>query len=1029
MDIKKVQVIRQQYLEVRQILIVKLYQFMALSLCLLLLFSLSSGNNVNAESSHPNLFVSAENDLFENHFSGSMVVEVIIRDSNISDTGVGEGEPDITINGKDLRMVQATDGNWYAYFANLQQAKQADQIASTGIAGKSLDFGVFCDKSTDQSVLGTRFSDSEGVAIPDDNGISGATQGTASFTACTGVLGTPSNQNNVVRSSRSIVLNPSVPVGQIGLNPNAWPIIQLFSFSDNVTIVYNKGGGSQRVELSYSDIPNISLKLDRNIYPKGAEVFVTINDMQLNQDPTSVDSWTFNIDSARATFYQAFTESGSNSGNGGPGLVNLNPYLNSLNFEKNGNLGLNLGSIVELRTNQFQPTSSATTALITYTKIVTFVETEPNSGIFESFDYNNHSTIGISNTAPRGQSGSIEYNSKSTSIISGSSTASLSLGTQGSQFNPGQKAIITLTDDDQNFNQGTREHLDVFRSSAIIPTLQIGTPVTLEKASSVTFYPQSDSFNGGIPFSTTIPDKNSKRLLLSATKSPDMTFEKIVLDLGITASTLQDLFIDVPTQSGTNWINYDLRSFEQQLGITSFSDTKVVLYFGSLGSNPIQILAPGQISSGNGLVQISDAAIDSINLMSSSSSVFLEINFDASNNDIGVGTISVEQDTQPIVFDLFSFGEKNDQGINNAIYRAELEETSSSSGIFTGTMEYSVVNQLNENDPSLIQSLRTISNEIKFLVTDKLTDEEGINFAYSDVAKVGVTEGISSKTDITTSSGAVTLEKQTYRFGQPVVVILTDQDLNAKHDIVDIYNVVNNPTSPADDTVGDTSGNILLEIKIKGFRYHRCTIDGAEHGGLGSTGFTLEETGTDTGIFKGSFKMPSQICDEAGTRLISPAGGSIEVSYFDFRDASGQPREIGLTFPKSPNSQSEFKIESNSEKNISVKKIQMKDSSDRPLLQNPRVGQKINFVTEISNNDQKSQSYSYIIQVKDNNDTIVDLRWIDGIVDSAKKKTTEILWEPKISGKYTVEIFVWDDIDSAIPLTTKTEYRLNVNSK
>ncbi len=1015
-------------MEVKQILIVKLYPFLALSLGLLLILPIFSENNASAESSHPNLYVSAENSLYENHFSGSMVVEVIIRDSDISDTGGGEGEPDVTLNGKDLRMVQATDGNWYAYFANLQQAKQADQIASTGMAGKSLDFGVFCDRSTDQSVLGISFSDSDGVTIPDDNGISGATQGTAPFTACTGVLGSSSNQNNVVRSSKSINLNPSVPAGQIGLNPDAWPIIQLFSFSNNVVIVYNKGGGSQRVELSYSDIPNISLTLDRDRYPKGAEVFATINDMQLNQDPSSVDSWTFSIDSARGTFYQAFTESGSNSGNGGSGLVNLNPYLSSLNFEKNGDLGLDLGSVVELRTNQFQPTLSATSVLITYAKIVTFVETEPNSGIFESSDYNNHSTIGISNTAPRGQSGSIEYNSKSTSIISGSSTASLSLDTQGSRFNPGQKATITLTDNDQNLNQGTREHLDVFRSSAIIPTLQIGTPVTLEQASSVTFYPQSDSFNGGISFSATVPDKNSKRLVVAATTSPDMTFEQITLDLGITASTLQSLFIDVPTQSGTNWINYDLRSFEQQLGITSFSDTKVVLYFGSLGSNPVQILGPGQISSGKGLVQLDDAVIDSINLMPSSSSVFLQINLDASNNDIGTGTISIEQDTQPIVFDLFSFGEKNGQRVNNAIYRAELEETSSNSGTFTGTMEYSVVNQLNQADPSFIQSLRTISNEIKFLISDKLTDEKGINFAYSDVAKVGVTVGISSKTDITTSSGSVTLEKQTYRFGQPVVVILTDQDLNTKHDIIDIYNVVNNPASPADDTVGDTSGNILLEIKIKGFRYHHCTIDGVEHGGLGSTGFTLEETGTDTGTFKGSFKMPSQICDEEGTRLISPAGGSIEVSYFDFRDASGQPREIGLTFPKSSNSQNEIKIESDSKQNISVKKIQMKDSFDRLLLQNPIVGQKINFATEISNNNQKSQGYSYIIQVKDDDGKIVDLHWIDGIVEPAKKKTTEILWEPKISGKYTVEIFVWDGIDSAIPLTTKTEYRLNVVS-
>ena len=982
---------------------------------------------VEAQSSNPNLFVSAENSFFENHFFGSMVVEVVIRDSNISDTDEGKGEPDVTLNGKTLRMVQASDGNWYAYFASKEKAQIADATQAAG-SGEGLDFGAFCGNDTPASVFGISFSDTDGVAIPVDGGISGTTQGTASFNACGG--GPPAsspNQNNVVRQPRSPNSNPTVPLGQIGIAAGAWPFIQLFSFNDNVSIIYNKGGGSQKVDLSYSDIPNTSLMLDRNGYPKGAEAFVTIRDMQLNQDPTSVDSWTFNINSPRTTFYQAFTEAGTNAANGGSGLVDLNPYLGSLGFEKNGNLGMNLGSVAVLKTNQRQPVSSVTTGMTSYTQIVTLVESEPNSGIFESFDFNDKSTIGISSNAPRGQSASIEYNSKSTSLVAGSSTASLLLGTQTGQLKPGQKVTITLIDGDQNLNQGAREDLDVFRSSAIIPTLQIGNPVTLEKASSVTFYPQSTSFVGGTSFSATVPDKNSDRLILAASASTNITFEKITLDLGITAGTLQSLLIDTPTQ-GTNWINYDLRSFEQQLGVTSFSDTKMVLYFGGLGLNPVSIIGGGEISSTKGFVQISNAATNDIKLRSPSSSIFLEIDFDASDNDVGVGTVSIEQDTQPIVFDLFSFGEKSGQRFNNAIYRAELEETSNNSGTFTGTIEYAVINQLNQVDPTFIKSLRIIDNEIKFLVNDKLTDEKGINLAYSDVANVGVTIGISSKTDITAHSGSVTLEKQTYRFGQPVVVLLTDPDLNTKHDIVDVYSVVDSQGSLADDTVGDTSGNILLEIRIKGFRYHRCTINGVEHGGLASTGFSLVETGPGTGVFKGSFKMPSQICSEDRTRLISPAGGSIEVSYFDFRDSSGQPREIGLTFQKL-SSGPVLNIPKIEESAIIIKSTEIRDAFNRPVLQKSTVGQKLNFVTEISNNDQQSQSYSYIIQVRDQNNSIVDLRWVNGKVDPAKKNIATILWEPILPGNYTVEIFVWDGIDSATPLTKKTEYAINVGSR
>jgi hypothetical protein len=1009
------------------LLVAKMYKFLGIFLGLLLLSSLMNAD-ITAQSSNQNLFVSAENTLFQNHFSGTMVIEVVVRDSNISDTDEAKGEPDVTINGKDLRMVQGSDGNWYAYFANLEKAKQADQVAFGGLSGESLDFGVFCSASTDVTVLGIDISETEGVSIPGSDGITGSTDGTSSFNACTGSPTSPSpNQNNVLRNAKSPNTNAGMPVGQIGLDIDAWPLIQLFSFSDDVTIIYNKGGGAQRVDLTYSDIPNITLSIDRSTYPKGAEVFVTVNDMQLNQDPTDVDSWTFNISSPRTTFYQAFTESGTDSGNGGPGLVDLNPFLGSLGFEKNGNLGMNVGSVVILKTNQYQPSNFATTGTINYNNIVTLVESEPNSGIFQGFDYSDNSVIGISNNAPRGQSGSIEYNSKTTSIVTGDSTASVSLVVSSNQFNPGQKATITLVDNDQNLNPGSDEDLDVFRSTAIIPTLKIGNPLTLDGASSVNFYATSTtSLTSGTAIPSSTPDKNSERLIIDTRSTPNGPVEKISINLGIAANTLQNLLLSSP--KGTSWLNFDLRSFEQQFGISSFSDTTMTLHFGGLpGTTTVQILDSGDISSGNGMIMIDDADITTINGISGSSQVYLEINFDQSSDTSSAGTVSNETDTQPIVVDLLSFGDKDGQRFNNAIYRAELEETSANSSTFTGTIEYVVVNQLNQNDPNLIKNLRTSSNEIKFLVNDSLNDEDAINLAYSDLANVGVTIGVSAKTEIKTQTGNVTLESQTYRFGQPVVVVLTDPDLNTKHDTIETYNVVNNPSSSADDTVGDSSGNVLLEIRIKGFRYHRCTINSVEYGGLGSTGFSLVETGPGTGVFKGSFRMPSQICNEAGTKLISPAGGSIEASYFDFRDSSGEPREIGLTFPKSAKPQEPIKIDDESEPYISVKKTQMKDSFDRPILQNPSVGQKIKFVTEISNiDDTNSQTYSYIIQVKDENNKIIDLRWINGKVDVAKKKITEIFWQPSISGTYTVEIFVWDGIDSAIPLSAKTEYNLSV---
>ena len=864
------------------------------------------------EASHnQNLYVSAENTRFNNHFAGSMVIEVIIIDPNISALDDATGEPDVTLNGKKLRMVQASDGNWHAYFANKEKAQEADDIASSGVAGKGLDFGVFCGPNTDTSVLGVGFSNTDGVAISTTDGISGTTNGKSSFSACIGTPGSPTSTiNNIVRNPSSLNQNSNVPVGQIGIDADIWPVVQLFSFSNDVTIMYNRAGGTQSVIIHYDDIENISINLDRTGYPTNSDVIATIYDMQLNQDPTDDDSWTFTAGSTQRTFYHAFTSSGSNAANNGAGLIDIVSKLSTLGFDKNGKMSLNLGSIAELKTNQIQPSSTVSDGTTTFSNIVTFAETEPNSGVFINSDHQGKSNIKISSSAPRGQSAIIEYNSKSSSIVSGTTTASISLGgpntsksMQLSTLIPGKKFVVTLVDPDQNLSSMKKDDFHVYNSTAIIPSIQIGNPVTLEKTSAVKFFLASgtDLTTDGISsISFRVNDTNSDILLIDTRSvSPATDFEKISINLGITADTLQDLLIDDDESDtdGTSWINYDFRSFQNQLELeqSDFSDTTMVLYFGSISdSTPVTILDKGDISSAKGLVQIDNE--DVVSIKSKTGAVFLVVNFDSTSDTSGAGRIASETDRQPIVFDLFSFGEISSEPINNAKYRLELKETEANSGSFVGSME---ISQSNQFDSSFVSTLQTISDNVKLLTNQRLLDEQGIDLKYSDIASAGVGFDVSSQTDVRTNDGKVTLNQRTFRFGQPVKVILMDPDLNQKHDRIDIYLTSNDPNSDNVDTVIDQGGNLLLEIMIKDVRYKRCTISGVETGGLGSTGFTLVETGPATGIFEGIFRMPTQICNSDGTRLISSAGGSIEVEYHDALDSSGNPNIFGLTFTQS----------------------------------------------------------------------------------------------------------------------------------
>ena len=156
----------------------------------------------------------------------------------------------------------------------------------------------------------------------------------------------------------------------------------------------------------------------------------------------------------------------------------------------------------------------------------------------------------------------------------------------------------------------------------------------------------------------------------------------------------------MPNTAGTNWLNYDFRSIDNDLGLSDFSDTTVELSFGTLGSSPVTIVDKGDLSSAKGIVQIDDSDVQAIS--GKAGQVHVVINFDSSNDSSAVGSVSDEPNRQPIVFDIFSLGIEDDETINNSIYRFELKETRDNSSEFVGTLEYAVANQLNILDPSLL---------------------------------------------------------------------------------------------------------------------------------------------------------------------------------------------------------------------------------------------------------------------------------------------------------------------------------------
>ena len=249
-----------------------------------------------AHAANANLFVSAENSQFNNYFGGGQVIEVVINDPDIKDTDEAKGEPDVTINGKILRMVQATDGLWYAYFTDKDTAAAADNNQSeNGEQGHGLDYGGFCEN--DSTVLSEGAgaieiaSDTQGITIPRldqaeaaqglDDGVEGDID-TDNLPTCASHANLNANDdiiNNVVREAKTPVNSDDgvapganeLPTGQIGIDDRFWPFIQLYDLNPtgNVVVQYNKGGNPQTVTLTFDTLDGtLDASLDRDTYPR-----------------------------------------------------------------------------------------------------------------------------------------------------------------------------------------------------------------------------------------------------------------------------------------------------------------------------------------------------------------------------------------------------------------------------------------------------------------------------------------------------------------------------------------------------------------------------------------------------------------------------------------------------------------------------------------------------------------------------------------------------------------------------------------
>ena len=92
-------------------------------------------------------------------------------------------------------------------------------------------------------------------------------------------------------------------------------------------------------------------------------------------------------------------------------------------------------------------------------------------------------------------------------------------------------------------------------------------------------------------------------------------------------------------------------------------------------------------------------------------------------------------------------------------------------------------------------------------------------------------------------------------------------------------------------------------------------------------------------------------------------------------------------------------------------------SQNGELIERLDIGQTGMIFSKVKNTIDYSQEFTYIVQIKNQENNVVSLSWVTGKIIPSQELGMSVSWMPQEPGKYSIDRFVWNSIKDAIPLT------------
>ena len=822
------------------------------------------------------MYVSCANDDFDNTFAGGQICEIIVRDPARGATDEAQPEPTVEVNDEIVRMVQGADGYWYAYIAETTGVSNVHGGAS---ATNNLDYGVVQTKGIGPAV---------GVA----HGVDQQADGKLAVSAATTVYIAPTargaaglgysvldaaptlsdygagvnNSCTSTQCSADPTDSDSLSVtgtfighhGQLNVTHAVWPFIQTFSWSDigSVDVTYEKPGAHEVVSLNFEGVGDgadgvASLVLDRNAGPAGAEIAMTINDPQLNIDPTVEDTVKFHFNTTAGVSYNhSLPFDALPTGDfGDNGVLAITVDANSAGadvVDTHDTIDYKVGNT----SRTYRDADANDETLI-------FWETSANSGVFTNVDDADVASTFVSTSALRGTTATFNYNddSQSYQVVTASGSIDMVESDAGDTWNSGEEITVVLVDPDMNLNTNSDEDLTISAGHQV-PTMIFGSPLSPTDIADQTNYTQ------------TVNDLSK--------------IAEVIFKVGHEYATGDGCADASPAANCLTHQDRDTVEWDITTGISwsaaNTMNTSAVHRYISLDVS--DICKADTVNIGAKTDQINKGVIS----MGTTA-------FTADDADFTCEAASktwAEGDTATYAVDIMAIGADD----NHAVYRVEVEETGDNTGVFEGTLEFIMLNQNTINNV-LASSIATSSDAPIFALSADYTGTDAPRLKYNDTDGDGVWTPIADQVDAPTHSGTVDFDVDNGKIADTITVTVDDADLNTDSGLIDVY-VVQDGNDKVDNTATDGDWGLsddthVLDITIGGVNWYDDCDDSY---GLKASGFQLTETGLDSGVFTGTFQVPENYCSDASTSA-SATGKDIEVAYIDFRDAGGNQIEVG----------------------------------------------------------------------------------------------------------------------------------------